>query len=86
MAEVTKIGTNGYRGPDTEFVYLPLGEYEVGPVSDFAGGVVSRGLAARMLKIDLAWIVETAPEPEPASEPKPRKRARKVVEGPDNES
>lgn len=56
MAKVTRIGTNGYRGPGTGYGYLPPGEYEVG------GEQVSETLAAYLLSIGLAWPVEHAPE------------------------
>lgn len=52
------IWTRGYRGPGTEYAYLPAGEYEVADADNWPRGKVRRELAHEMLAINLARVTE----------------------------
>ncbi len=80
MGNITRVGTNGYRGGPSGGRYIEPGEYAVGQGAD----QLPRKLAEYMVSIGLAWVVESEPD-EPAK-PAPRKstkaqhRGNKIVE------
>lgn len=74
MAQLTRIGTNGYRGPGTEFQFLPAGEYEVGTTLSIAEHTVPRKMAEYLVSIGLAWVAgvqQDEPDPPPFDEAEP---------------
>ena len=65
MPDIMQIHTTGYRGPLTEWLFVPPGVYQIGAATDIAGGVLAAPLASHMLSISLAqpWGVLTVDDP-----------------------
>lgn len=70
MPDIMQIHTTGYRGPLTEWLFVPPGVYRVGAETAIADGVLAAPLAGHMLSIGLAqpWGVLAADDPDEAQQ------------------
>lgn len=66
--QITRIVTDGYRGPGTHNVYLEPDEYAIGEALDLAGRVVPRELATYLVAIGKAIPTAFAADAPPADD------------------
>jgi hypothetical protein len=72
MPQILKIKTVGYVGPGTGFQYLPPGEHAVGDKLDIGKRIIPAELAAYIVEIGKAVVIEVKPdEPDETETPSP---------------